>query len=165
MAQSNLKIITRIINRSQFHYYRHILIEVSISFRRHLEQSIGIKNTLCSYSRRLLLPLIGVILFLQPWEITLFLLHSIQQIFFQDLLVRLTDITTNNGPLHIAINPPGNMAIIVEPIISIIKKIEGILVKTPTNKAIPLITSSSPIRITKSASNPIFQKHFSTSNV
>jgi hypothetical protein len=77
----------------------------------------------------------------------------------------LTDITTNNGPLHIVINPPGNMATIVEPIISIIKKIEGILVKTPTNKAIPLITSSSPIRITKSVSNPIFQKHFSTSNV
>ena len=42
------------------------------------------------------------------------------------------------------INPLDNFAAIVEPIISIIKRIEATRVKMPTIKAIPPITSSNP---------------------
>jgi hypothetical protein len=46
------------------------------------------------------------------------------------------------------------LAVIVEPIISIINKIEAILVNTPIIKALPPITSSKPIGRAIAAGNP-----------
>src|SRR3954452_13542730 len=69
---------------------------------------------------------------------------------------RLIDIASNiKSTSYPPTNPFDSLAVIVEPIISIINKIEAALVKTPTSKAIPPITSSSPTGRANEAGNPI----------
>jgi hypothetical protein len=65
------------------------------------------------------------------------------------------DIAINNkSSSYSPTNPFANLATSVEPIISIIKKIAAILVRTPKSNANPPITSSNPINIASSGSNP-----------
>ena len=69
---------------------------------------------------------------------------------------RLIDIAINNkSSSYPPTKPLDSLAVIVEPIISIMNRIEAILVKTPTSKAIPPITSSKPIGRAIAAGNPI----------
>ena len=72
---------------------------------------------------------------------------------------RLIDIDINNKSNSYPLTKPfGSLATIVAPRISIINRIEAILVKIPTINATPPITSSNPINIAKSGGNPIFPK-------